>query len=160
LSRLALALLMAGSLPALAACQPNGNSVAAIERSPAGLDQVPLTITTTSGKTHRFTVEVARTEAEQAQGLMNRQTLAPDRGMVFPYDPPRQASFWMKNTLIPLDIIFIRADGTIARIEANTVPLSLDPVASGEPVATVLELAGGRAAELGITPGAKVVWQR
>jgi uncharacterized membrane protein (UPF0127 family) len=160
LSRLALALLIAGSLPALAACQPAGNSVAAIERSPAGLDQVPLTITTTSGKTHRFTVEVARTEAEQAQGLMNRQTLAPDRGMVFPYDPPRQASFWMKNTLIPLDIIFIRADGTIARIEANTVPLSLDPIASGEPISTVLELAGGRAAELGITPGAKVVWQR
>jgi uncharacterized membrane protein (UPF0127 family) len=160
LSRLALGLLIAAGLPALAACQPAGNSVAAIERSPAGLDQVPLTITTTSGKTHRFTVEVARTEAEQAQGLMNRQTLAPDRGMVFPYDPPRQASFWMKNTLIPLDIIFIRADGTIARIEANTVPLSLDPVASGEPVATVLELAGGRAAELGITPGAKVVWQR
>jgi uncharacterized membrane protein (UPF0127 family) len=160
LSRLALALLIAGSLPALAGCQPAGNSVAAIERSPAGLDQVPLTITTTSGKTHRFTVEVARTEAEQAQGLMNRQTLAPDRGMVFPYDPPRQASFWMKNTLIPLDIIFIRADGTIARIEANTVPLSLDPIASGEPISTVLELAGGRAAELGITPGAKVVWQR
>jgi hypothetical protein len=152
--------LVAAGLPALAACQPASNTVAAIDRSPAGLDQVPLTITTTAGKKHRFTVEVARTDAEQAQGLMNRQTLAPDRGMVFPYDPPRAASFWMKNTLIPLDIIFIRADGTIARIEANTVPLSLDPVASGEPVATVLELAGGRAAELGITPGAKVMWQR
>ena len=160
MSRLALALLVAAGLPALAACQPASNTVAAIDRSPAGLDQVPLTITTTAGKKHRFTVEVARTDAEQAQGLMNRQTLAPDRGMVFPYDPPRAASFWMKNTLIPLDIIFIRADGTIARIEANTVPLSLDPVASGEPVATVLELAGGRAAELGITPGAKVMWQR
>ncbi len=160
MSRLGVALLIASGLPALAACQPASNSVSAIERSPAGLEQVPLTVTTTSGKTHRFTVEIARTEAEQAQGLMNRETLAADRGMVFPYDPPRPASFWMKNTLIPLDIIFIRADGTVARIEANTVPLSLDPVVSGEPIGTVLELAGGRAAELGITPGAKVAWQR
>ena len=89
---------------------------------------------------------------------MNRQSLAPDRGMIFPYDPPVAASFWMKNTLIPLDIIFIRADGIIARIEANTAPLSLDPVAAGEPIALVLELAGGRSAELGITAGAKVDW--
>ena len=92
---------------------------------------MPLTVTTTSGKTHRFTVEVARTVDEQAQGLMNRQTLAPDRGMIFPYDVPTPASFWMKNTLIPLDMIFIRSDGTVARIEANTAPLSLDPVAGG-----------------------------
>ena len=153
----AAALLMLG-LPMLAACQPTTSTTAAIERSPAGLDQVPLTVTTTSGKQHRFTVEVARTEAQQNQGLMNRQSLAPDRGMIFPYDPPVAASFWMKNTLIPLDIIFIRADGIIARIEANTAPLSLDPVAAGEPIALVLELAGGRSAELGITAGAKVDW--
>ena len=89
---------------------------------------------------------------------MNRQELGPDRGMIFPYSPPVAASFWMKNTLIPLDMIFIRSDGTISRIEANTVPLSLDPVAAGEPVAAVLELAGGRSAELGITAGAKVTW--
>ena len=158
--RLALAALILFALPALAACQPASNAVAAIERSPAGLDQVPLTVTTTSGKTHRFTVEVARTKEEQAQGLMNRESLAPDRGMIFPYDPPVPASFWMKNTLIPLDIIFIRPDGTVARIEANTAPLSLDPVMAGEPVALVLELAGGRAAELGITAGAKVEWPR
>ena len=160
MSRLTLALLIASGLPALAACQPTSNSVSAIERSPAGLDQVPLTVTTTSGKAHRFTVEIARTDAQQAQGMMNRETLAPDRGMIFPYDPPILASFWMKNTLIPLDIIFIRADGTVARIEANTVPLSLDPVVAGEAVGTVLELAGGRAAELGITAGAKVEWPR
>jgi uncharacterized protein len=89
---------------------------------------------------------------------MNRQSLAPNRGMVFPYDPPQFASFWMKNTLIPLDIIFIRADGTIARIAANTVPLSLEPVAAGEPVAAVLEIAGGRAADLGIREGDRVSW--
>ncbi len=153
-----LAALLAIGLPALAACQPTSDAVGAIERSPAGLDQVPLTVTTAAGKTHRFTVEVARTPEQQTQGLMNRQTLAPDRGMIFPYDVPTPASFWMKNTLIPLDMIFIRGDRTVARIEANTAPLSLDPVAAGEPVIAVLELAGGRSAELGITAGAKVEW--
>ena len=157
---LRIAALLAIGIPTLAACQPASNTVSAIERSPAGLDQVLLTVTTTSGKTHRFTVEVARTEAQQQQGMMNRQSLASDRGMIFPYDPPVPASFWMKNTLIPLDMIFIRADGTVARIEANAAPLSLDPVMAGEPVGAVLELAGGRAAELGITPGAKVAWPR
>ena len=93
-------------------------------------------------------------------GLMHRQSLAPDRGMIFPYDPPRPASFWMKNTLIPLDLIFVRSDGTIGSIAANAVPLSLDPIPSGEPVAAVLEIAGGRSAELGIGPGDKVSWLR
>jgi uncharacterized membrane protein (UPF0127 family) len=120
---------------------------------------VPLTIRTAAGAEHRFTVEVARTPEEQAQGLMNRASLAPDRGMIFPQVPPRQASFWMKNTLIPLDIIFVRGDGTIANIAENTIPLSLDPVVSIEPVALVLELAGGRTAELGIRAGDRVTWQ-
>lgn len=128
-----------------------------LERSPAGLDLVPLTIDS-AGRQLRFTVEVARTSEEQATGLMNRQSLAPDRGMVFPFHQPQVASFWMKNTLIPLDMIFVRSDGSIANIEANTVPLSLQPVYSTEPVVAVLELAGGRAAELGIKPGDKVKW--
>ena len=156
--RAAAAALIIIATPMLAACQPNGTTAGAMERSPAGLEQVPLTITTTAGKKHRFTVEVARTEAQQAQGLMNRESLAPDRGMIFPYDPPVMASFWMKNTLIPLDMIFIRADGTIARIAAMTRPYSLDPVESGEPVAAVLEMAGGRAGELGLGPGDRVRW--
>jgi uncharacterized membrane protein (UPF0127 family) len=142
----------------LAACQPSGSAAVTLERSPAGLEQVPLTVTTADKKTYKFTVEVARTPAEQSRGLMNRENLAPDRGMVFPYDPPVDASFWMKNTLIPLDMIFVRADGTIARIEANTAPLSLEPVKAGEPVGAVLELAGGRSAELGIRAGDKVKW--
>jgi uncharacterized membrane protein (UPF0127 family) len=78
--------------------------------------------------------------------------------MIFPHEPPRMASFWMKNTLIPLDIIFVRPDGTIANIAENTVPLSLEPVPSLEPVGAVLELAGGRTAELGIKAGDKVEW--
>ena len=145
---------------AVAACAPqSGSGTAVAERSPAGLEQVPLTIQSRSG-THQFIVEVARTPEQQAQGLMHRQSLAPDRGMLFPYDPPQNASFWMKNTLIPLDMIFIRADGTVALIAANTVPLSLEPVPSLEPVAAVLEIAGGRAAELGIQAGDKVSWAR
>jgi uncharacterized membrane protein (UPF0127 family) len=123
------------------------------------LKQVPLTIQSASG-THRFTVEVAETPEQQAQGLMNRQSLGPDRGMIFPRNPPGDASFWMKNTLIPLDIIFIRADGTIARIAENTVPLSLDPVPSLEPVVAVLEIPGGRSAELGVKAGDKVSWKQ
>jgi uncharacterized membrane protein (UPF0127 family) len=78
--------------------------------------------------------------------------------MIFPYDPPQAVAFWMKNTLIPLDMVFIRADGTIVRI-ATATPLSLDPVPSGEPVAAVLEIAGGRAAQLGIDAGDKVDWE-
>ena len=116
-----------------------------------------LTITS-RGKPHRFTVEVARTPEEQQLGLMNRASLAPDRGMIFPMEPPRDASFWMKNTRIPLDMIFVRADGRIANIAANTVPLSLEPVPSDGPVKAVLEIAGGRAAELGIQPGDTVKW--
>ena len=126
-------------------------------RSAAGLEQIPLTISS-RGRNHRFVVEVAATPEEQAYGLMNRSSLAPDRGMIFPMDPPRDARFWMKNTLIPLDIIFIRPDGTIANIAANTVPMSLDPVPSEGPVKAVLEIAGGRAAELGIAPGDTVNW--
>ena len=120
---------------------------------------IALTIATPTGK-HRFNVEVARTPEQQARGLMFRARLAPDAGMVFPMTPPRVASFWMKNTLIPLDIIFIRNDGQIARIAARTTPHSLTPVESGEPVVAVLEIAGGRAAELGIAAGARVDWAR
>ena len=119
---------------------------------------MPLTVTTATGDTHRFTVEVARTPEQQARGLMQRQTLAPDKGMVFPYEPPQAVAFWMKDTLIPLDIIFIAPGGKILRIEANTVPHSLDPVGSGDAVEAVLELAGGRSAELGIAAGDKVEW--
>lgn len=129
----------------------------ALERSAAGLEQVRLKIKS-GRKTHKFIVEVARTPEQQAQGLMFRQSLAPDRGMIFPYEAAQPASFWMKNTLIPLDIIFIRPDGTIARIAENTVPLSLDPIPSLEPVSAVLELAGGRARALGISEGDKVSW--
>ncbi len=126
--------------------------------SEAGLTQVDLSICT-SDATHNFIVEVAENGAQQAQGLMFRTQLAPDKGMIFPFPEDRVASFWMKNTVIPLDIIFVRRDGTIESIAANTIPYSLAPVRSNEPIATVLEIAAGRAAELGIEPGDAVFWR-
>ena len=119
---------------------------------------VPLSIKTTKA-IRKFRVEVARTETEQARGLMFRESLPDDGGMIFPMKPARNASFWMKNTVIPLDMIFIRPDGSIARIAAETVPYSLEPVDSGEPVAAVLELAGGKAAALGIAEDDVVSWE-
>ena len=117
---------------------------------------MPLTIRSANG-VHRFTIEVARTPRQQEIGMMYRRSVAPDRGMIFPYDPPQSVAFWMQNTLIPLDMIFIRADGRIARI-ATAKPLDLTSVPSGEPVAAVLEIRGGRAAQLGIRPGDRVQW--
>lgn len=127
-------------------------------------ETVPVTITTAQGK-HVFRVERARTAAEQEQGLMYRTDLTPDGGMLFaPYPPdgtgPREASFWMKNTPTSLDILFIRADGTIARLAENTPPFSQAPIPSGEPVAAILELVGGRSAELGISEGDSVSWPK
>ena len=130
---------------------------AAASQSAAGLQQVTLCVTS-AAKTHMFTVEAARTSAEQAKGLMFRTELPDSAGMIFPFPEPRIASFWMKNTVIPLDIIFVRADGTIESIADNTIPYSTTPVASGEPVMAVLELRGGLAAELGLTAGDKVKW--
>jgi uncharacterized membrane protein (UPF0127 family) len=118
---------------------------------------VPLIIHSESGA-HRFTVEVASTPEQQERGLMFRTSLAGDRGMIFPWDSQQPATFWMKDTLIPLDIVFIGVDGRIARIAANAKPMSLDPIPSEVPVSGVLELRGGRAAELGIREGDRVEW--
>ncbi len=118
-----------------------------------------------AGGEHVFQAEMAGTQAEQARGLMYRTDLVANSAMLFaPYPPgggePRETSFWMKNTPTSLDILFIRPDGTIARIVENTVPFSEAPVPSGEPVSAVLELRGGRASELGIGEGDRVSWAR
>lgn len=143
---------------ALSACGgANGPIGQGAAVSPAGLEVVPLTIT--SGSTvHRFMVEVAATPAEQSRGMMQRTSIDPDKGMIFPFDKPKLASFWMRNTLIPLDLIFVRADGTIDRVAENAVPHDETPIVSGGEVAAVLELAGGRAAQLGIDENATVRW--
>ncbi len=116
----------------------------------------PLGIALQNGQKQTFQVEVARNEADRAQGLMFRRSMAPDRGMLFDFGQVEPVSMWMQNTYIPLDMLFIRPDGTIARIAANTEPLSTRTIPSGEPVLAVLELNAGTAARLGIKPGDRI----
>jgi len=109
-----------------------------------------------SAGSESFAVEVADDADERARGLMFRESLDPAAGMLFVYETPRRASFWMKNTLIPLDMIFADATGTVTRVHANAVPGDLTPVDGGDGVAFVLEINGGLAARLGIEPGAEL----
>jgi len=103
-----------------------------------------------------FNVEIAADQASQEKGLMYRRYMAPNAGMLFDFHEPVYATFWMKNTRLSLDMIFIRPDGTIADIAANAKPYSLRLVKSPEAVRAVLEINGGRAAALGIEPGQRV----
>ena len=158
---------LAGAALALAACSSQASDgAAASSGAPAaeaprhpvsGLPVIPLTVMH-GGKRHGFRVEVAKTSAEQAKGLMFRTEMGPDEGMIFPMAPPRDASFWMRNTVIPLDIIFIGTDGRILNIAADAVPYSETPLPSAGLTSGVLELNGGRAAKLGLEPGDKVEW--
>ncbi|GAB5350131.1 DUF192 domain-containing protein [Alteriqipengyuania sp. 357] len=157
--------LLAGTL-ALAACSPQAASerraqggdpgAAAAVHPVSGLELVPVTIASGESE-HEFVAEVARSSEEQARGLMFRTELGPDEAMLF----PRQgdvASFWMKNTPLPLDIVFIGQDRRIINIAPETTPYSLDSVSALGPTSAVLEIPGGRAAELGIGPGDRVEW--
>ena len=106
-------------------------------------------------KQHLFSVEVVSTPQARADGLMYRTSLPADGGMLFNFGKTEPVSMWMKNTAIPLDMLFIRADGTITNIAERTVPQSLTPVAASEPVPFVLEINGGVSARLGIRAGDK-----
>jgi uncharacterized protein len=165
-SRLAIALMMALAVTACAGAASSSSSKAtpngcdagkSMATSEAGLDQILLCIRS-GQKSRSFTVEMARTGQQQSQGLMFRTALADDRGMLFPFPDERMASFWMRNTLIPLDIVFIAGDGRIVNIVANATPYSLDHRESLAPVGAVLELRGGLTAQLGIKAGDKVTW--
>jgi uncharacterized membrane protein (UPF0127 family) len=125
--------------------------------SPAGLRVDALTIVKQDGLRESFSVEIAETPKTVQDGLMHRTEMARDAGMLFYFGSgEREVAFWMKNTLIPLDMIFIRADGTIANIHENAVPMSLQSVPSRAPVLAVLELNGGEAAARGIQVGDRV----
>jgi uncharacterized protein len=124
----------------------------------AELQQFPtsqLTIVSPSGQ-HKFKIEVAETPAQMTQGLMFRRSLAPDAGMLFDYKQPTVATMWMRNTLIPLDMLFVDTQGRIINIHERAVPQSLDVIAAAGPVRAVIELNGGTAARLGIAPGDQV----
>jgi hypothetical protein len=110
----------------------------------------------TGGRELKFEVDMALNDIERARGLMFREKLGPYEGMLFDFHQEQPVSFWMKNTLIPLDMVFIAADGTIRHIHSNAVPLSTDAVPSKFPVRGVLEINGGSAKLLGIKPGDKV----
>ena len=126
---------------------------------PPALEQARLDIRGDS-RLHSFTVEIAESDATRARGLMFRESMAVDAGMLFIYPRTQITSFWMKNTLIPLDMLFIRDDGEIVQIAADAVPGSLKSIRSTQPVRAVLEINGGLAAALGIEIGDRVTLYR
>jgi uncharacterized membrane protein (UPF0127 family) len=131
---------------------PKSSSSAELQKFPTS----ELTIVSATGR-HRFRVELAETPAQMTQGLMFRTSLAPDAGMLFDYKEPTTATMWMRNTFIPLDMLFVDERGRIANIHERAVPQSLDIISSTVPVRAVIELNGGTAARLGIAPGDRVV---
>jgi uncharacterized membrane protein (UPF0127 family) len=137
-----------GGTPALAQTDPTGPQPT--------LPREPLTITDDQGHSHAFQVEMATTPQEQETGLMFRTAVPADSGMLFVFPTVQPEPFWMKNTLVPLDMVFINPDGTIRAIAENTVPYSLAPVDSGGPVLAVLELEGGITAKDDISVGDRV----
>jgi uncharacterized membrane protein (UPF0127 family) len=127
--------LLVGGLP-LAACSDDGHAVLHTKKGDFA-----------------FNIEVVDTEASREKGLMFRQSLAPDAGMLFDFLKEQPVEFWMVNTFIPLDMVFIAADGTVKTVHANARPQDSTPIPSGVPVQFVFEIPGGRAAEIGLAPG-------
>lgn len=145
------------------ATAPAGTPLEAVLGTPlgvhpeSGLTITPLTVTV--GTTvHHFRVEVARSDAEQEHGLMFRKAMGADEGMLFPVAPPEPKSFWMKNTVLALDIVFIGPDRRVLNIAADAIPYDLTNLNSAGPVSAVLELNAGVCARLGIKPGDQVAW--
>lgn len=126
----------------------------------AQLAQFPISEVTivAAGGPHKFAVELAATPAQMEQGLMFRRSLPPDSGMLFDFKAPSMASMWMKNTLIPLDMLFVDERGRIVNIHERAVPGSLDTISAAAPVRAVIELNGGTASRLGIRPGDRVIF--
>ncbi|MBV9824487.1 MAG: DUF192 domain-containing protein [Alphaproteobacteria bacterium] len=126
----------------------------------AQLAQFPkaeLSVVTASGP-QKFTVEVATSPAQMEQGLMFRRNMAADAGMIFDFNPPSPAAMWMKNTIIPLDMLFVDAQGRVVDVHERAVPESLDTIGGTKLVRAVIELNGGTAARLGIKPGDRVIF--
>lgn len=140
-------------LGAILACAPAVHA----QEPQTGLPVEPLQIITHDGKVHDFKVEVADNDQTRETGLMFRRSLAPDAGMLFDFKTSQNdVAFWMKNTLIPLDMLFIDQNGVIVNIKHEATPLSETPIPAGAPVLGVLEIAGGRADQLGVMVGDKV----
>ena len=154
-------------LLALSVAAPAGlfvTAARAADEASAGepLQRFPRTTATvrTAHGTHAFRAWVANTQERRAQGLMYLRQLDADQAMYFPLGPPQWASFWMKNTYVSLDLLFIAADGRVVNIAERATPLSLEPIPASAPVVAVLEVVAGTAARLGIAPGDRVVLAR
>lgn len=128
-------------------------------QSGAKFDRSSLSIDS-GGRTHQFSIELALSAEQQTQGLMWRKTMPADHGMLFVYDRDQEITMWMRNTLIPLDMVFMRADGQITHIRERAVPQSLEVIASNGPARAVLELNGGTVRRLGLKVGDRVVHPR
>ena len=155
---LALAVVLGACVAAAPAVQAEipRQSAGRCEGQPVLTPLQPLSIATARGAA-RFMVEFADTEQKREFGLMCRKALAPDRGMLFDFGAPSQdVAFWMRNTLIGLDIVYIRPDGTILSIARQARPLDENPIPAGGTIRAVLEIPAGRAAELGLQPGDRV----
>ncbi|WP_028753854.1 DUF192 domain-containing protein [Rhizobium leucaenae] len=140
--------LVGASAPAFAAQATSEKSVT--------FDSEPLSIKTAKGVTHKFTVELALTEPQLEFGLMYRKSMPADHGMLFDFGAPRPVMMWMKNTVLPLDMLFLDKSGVITHIQQNAVPFSEEIINSGGPVLYVIELNGGIARKLGLAVGDKV----
>ncbi len=132
-----------------------GGLAAGAAHAGSALRTEPLEVITKKRVAH-FTVEIAETEATREHGLMFRKQLGAGQGMLFDFKIPQPVEFWMKNTLIPLDMVFIAQDGRIVSIARNATPMSETPIPSGGEILGVLEIRGGRAAEIGAEPGDRV----
>jgi uncharacterized membrane protein (UPF0127 family) len=151
--RWTLGLVLAGALAA--ACLAQSAPIESLTHFPrTTLDIV------SQGHRNHFDVWIANTPARQEQGLMFVRDLPPEEGMLFPQDAPQVAHFWMKNTYIPLDMVFVGEDGRVAKIIANATPFSRAVLSSDVPVIAVLEIGGGEARRLGIGVGDRVSWKK
>jgi uncharacterized membrane protein (UPF0127 family) len=140
--------LVGASAPAFAA--------QATSERPMAFDSEPLSIQTAKGMTHKFTVELALTEPQLEFGLMYRKSMPADHGMLFDFGVPRPVMMWMKNTVLPLDMLFLDKSGVVTHIQENAVPYSEAIISSGGAVDYVIELNGGVVKKLGLAVGDKV----
>ncbi len=150
--RWALGIVLAGALAS--ACMAQPLTIESLSHFPRTTLEI-----VTHGHPDQFEVWIADTQVRQEQGLMFVRDLPPSEGMLFPQSAPEVAHFWMKNTYIPLDMVFVGEDGRIEKIIANAHPFSLNVLSSGEPVIAVLEIRGGEAKRLGIGVGDRVSWK-
>jgi len=148
--------LLAVAIPLALFLAASPSPAVAQARAPAAAAAFTDLAVESNGRTHKFRVEVAATDVDRQRGLMYRREMAADAGMIFDFGYEQPVSMWMANTYIPLDMLFITANGTVVHIAARTVPESRATVTAGKPVRYVLELNGGTAEGLGIKAGAKV----